>query len=143
MDHRIKEIVEKEYLRNDLPEFGPGDTVVVGYKVIEGDKERVQEFEGVVISKRGGKGTGATFTVRKISHGVGVERIFPYHSPRIAYVKVKRYGKVRRAKLYYLRGRSMKEARIKEHVKKMLMLHQQLREEKKQRKKKQEDTSKA
>ncbi len=134
MDHRIKEIVEKEYYRNDHPEFGPGDTIVVGYKVIEGDKERVQEFEGVVISKRGGKGTEATFTVRKISHGVGVERIFPYHSPRIAYIKVKRYGKVRRAKLYYLRGRSLKEARIKEHVKKMLELHKRLREEKKQRK---------
>ena len=100
-------------LKSELPDFGPGDTVQVHAKVVEGDKERVQVFEGVVI-KRKGKGIDATFTVRKISEGVGVERIFPLHSPRIAEIKRLRAGKVRRAKLYYLRGLRGKAARIEE-----------------------------
>jgi large subunit ribosomal protein L19 len=100
-------------LKSELPDFGPGDTVQVHAKVVEGDKERVQVFEGVVI-KRKGKGIDATFTVRKISEGVGVERIFPLHSPRIAEIKRLRAGKVRRAKLYYLRGLRGKAARIDE-----------------------------
>jgi large subunit ribosomal protein L19 len=100
-------------LKSELPDFGPGDTVQVHAKVVEGDKERVQVFEGVVI-KRKGKGINATFTVRKISEGVGVERIFPLHSPRIAEIKRLRAGKVRRAKLYYLRGLRGKAARIEE-----------------------------
>jgi len=97
----------------DIPSFGPGDTVRVHCKVVEGDRERVQVFEGVVIRKRGG-GLNATFTVRKISHGVGVERIFPLYSPLIQKVEVVRYGKVRRARLYYLRERIGRAARIKE-----------------------------
>ncbi len=105
--------VTAEQLRTDLPEFHPGDTVTVHVRVIEGEKERVQIFEGVVIKFRGG-GINKTFTVRKISHGVGVERIFPIHSPRIAKVEVLKKGKVRRAKLYYLRSLRGKAARIKE-----------------------------
>ncbi len=105
--------VTAEQLRTDLPEFHPGDTVTVHVRVIEGEKERVQIFEGVVIKFRGG-GINKTFTVRKISHGVGVERIFPIHSPRIAEVQVLKKGKVRRAKLYYLRSLRGKAARIKE-----------------------------
>ena len=100
-------------LKSELPDFGPGDTVQVHAKVVEGDKERIQVFEGVVI-KRKGKGIDATFTVRKISEGIGVERIFPLHSPRIAEIKRLRAGKVRRAKLYYLRGLRGKAARIEE-----------------------------
>lgn len=100
-------------LNSDLPEFVPGDTVAVHAKVVEGDKERIQVFEGVVI-KRKGKGMDATFTVRKVSNGIGVERIFPLHSPRIAAIKRLRAGKVRRAKLYYLRGLKGKAARIEE-----------------------------
>jgi len=100
-------------LKSELPDFSPGDTVQVHAKVVEGDKERIQVFEGVVI-KRKGKGIDATFTVRKISEGVGVERIFPLHSPRIAEIKRLRAGKVRRAKLYYLRGLRGKAARIEE-----------------------------
>ncbi len=105
--------VEKDYLRTDIPEFRPGDTVVVNVKIKEGDKERVQAFEGVVIRKRGG-GTGATFTVRKVSYGIGVERTFPLHSPSIESIVVKARGRVRRARLYYLRGLKGKKARIKE-----------------------------
>ena len=100
-------------LKTDLPDFKPGDTVSVDVKVIEGQKERIQVYEGNVIA-RTGKGITATFTVRKISNGVGVERIFPLHAPTVAGVKVLRRGKVRRAKLYYLRKLRGKKARIKE-----------------------------
>lgn len=100
-------------IQTEIPEFGPGDTVSVHAKVVEGDKERIQVFEGVVI-KRKGRGMDATFTVRKISDGIGVERIFPLHSPRIAEIKRLRAGKVRRAKLYYLRALRGKAARIEE-----------------------------
>ncbi len=105
--------VEKEYLRTDLPEFRAGDTVRVHVKVSEGDKERIQVFQGVVIWRRG-SGTRATFAVRKVSAGVGVERIFPLHSPVIDRIEVVRRGRVRRAKLYYLRGLRGKAARIEE-----------------------------
>jgi large subunit ribosomal protein L19 len=105
--------VTAEQIRTDLPEFNPGDTVAVHVRVIEGEKERIQIFEGVVIKFRGG-GITKTFTVRKISHSVGVERIFPLNSPRLAEVKVLKKGKVRRAKLYYLRDLRGKAARIKE-----------------------------
>lgn len=100
-------------LKTDNPDFRPGDTVAVHVRVVEGDKERIQIFKGDVIKIRGG-GINRTFTVRKISHGVGVERIFPLHSPRIAQIDVVRRGKVRRAKLYYLRKLRGKAARIKE-----------------------------
>lgn len=105
--------ITKDQLRDDLPEFGPGDTVRVHAKVIEGNKERIQVFEGVVIARKHG-GISETFTVRKISHGVGVERTFMLHSPRIDKIEVVRRGKVRRAKLYYLRKKIGKAARIKE-----------------------------
>ncbi len=104
---------EKEQLRDDLPEFAPGDTVRVLYRVREGDKERIQVFEGVCIARRGG-GRGATFTVRKISSGVGVERVFPVEAPTVKGVDVVRRGRVRRAKLYYLRRLKGKAARIPE-----------------------------
>ncbi len=110
--HKVDTLVAGE-LKTDLPEFGPGDTVAVHTKVIEGDKERIQVFEGVVI-KRKGSGINETFTVRKISNGVGVERIFPVHSPNINKVLRLRAGKVRRAKLYYLRELKGKAARIPE-----------------------------
>lgn len=112
MQNIIDEIT-KEQLRTDLPAFRPGDTVRVHVKVIEGSRERIQVFEGVVIKRRGG-GISETFTVRKISYGVGVERTFPVHSPKIAKLEVVRRGKVRRAKLYYLRNLRGKAARIKE-----------------------------
>ena len=99
----------------DVPAFAPGDTVVVQVKVKEGNRERLQAFEGVVIAKRN-RGINSAFTVRKISHGEGVERVFQTHSPSIADIKVKRRGDVRRAKLYYLRGRTGKAARIKEKI---------------------------
>ncbi|HEX9886924.1 MAG TPA: 50S ribosomal protein L19 [Longimicrobiales bacterium] len=105
--------IEAEQLRDDLPDFTPGDTVRVLYRVVEGDKERIQAFEGVCIGRRGG-GTGATFTVRKISSGIGVERVFPDHAPTVKGVEVVRRGRVRRAKLYYLRGLRGKAARIRE-----------------------------
>ena len=105
--------VAREGMRSDMPAFGPGDTVRVMVRVREGDKERLQAFEGIVISKRGG-GISENFTVRKVSAGVGVERIFPIHSPSIATVDVVRRGRVRRAKLYYLRNLSGKAARIRE-----------------------------
>ena len=109
----IREI-ENEYLRKDLPDFRPGDTVKVYFRIVEGeDKERTQVFQGVVIRKRG-SGTGATFTVRKVSFGIGVERTFPLHSPRLEKIEVVKKGKVRRARLYYLRERTGKAARIKE-----------------------------
>jgi large subunit ribosomal protein L19 len=104
--------ITKEQLRTDLPEFRPGDTVRVHVKVVEGQRERIQLFEGVVIKRRGG-GISETFTVRKISYGVGVERAFPVHSPKIEKLEVVRRGRVRRAKLYYLRNLRGKAARIK------------------------------
>lgn len=107
------ENLEKEQLRNDIPSFRPGDTVRVSVKVVEGGKERIQQYEGVCI-KRQGAGVRETFTVRRISYGVGVERTFPVHSPRLAQIQVMRRGKVRRAKLYYLRNLTGKAARIKE-----------------------------
>ncbi|MFN2385749.1 MAG: 50S ribosomal protein L19 [Thermoanaerobaculia bacterium] len=105
--------VEKAALRRDLPDFAPGDSVRVHVKVREGEKERIQVFAGVVIARRGG-GVRETFTVRKISSGIGVERIFPLHSPVIDRIDIDRRGAVRRAKLYYLRGRKGKAARIEE-----------------------------
>ncbi len=105
--------VEEQHLRKDLPPFRPGDTVKVQVKVVEGDKERLQAFEGVCIRRRGA-GLGATFTVRKVTYGVGVERTFPVHSPSIDRIEVLRQGRVRRAKLYYLRKLRGKAARIKE-----------------------------
>jgi len=105
--------LEKSMMRSDLPEFRSGDTIAVHYKIKEGDRERIQVFEGVVIAKKNG-GVRETFIVRKVSYGVGVERIFPLHSPLIDKIEVKKKGKVRKAKLYYLRGRSKKASRIKE-----------------------------
>ncbi|AHV97896.1 MULTISPECIES: 50S ribosomal protein L19 [Paenibacillus] len=109
----ILQEITQEQLRKDIPSFRPGDTLKVHVKVIEGTRERIQLFEGVVIKRRGG-GISATFTVRKISYGVGVERTFPINSPKIDKIEVIRYGKVRRAKLYYLRELRGKAARIKE-----------------------------
>jgi large subunit ribosomal protein L19 len=105
--------VEEPHLRKDLPPFKPGDTVKVQVKVVEGDKERLQAFEGICIRRRGA-GLSATFTVRKVTYGVGVERTFPAHSPSIDRIEVLRQGHVRRAKLYYLRKLKGKAARIKE-----------------------------
>ena len=105
--------IEAKQQKIDIPEFKAGDTVRVHAKIVEGDKERVQVFEGAVISLAHGKGNRATFTVRKVSYGVGVERIFPLHSPRIEKLEILARGKVRRAKLYYLRERFGKAARIK------------------------------
>ena len=108
--------IEAEQMEKDVPEFGPGDTVVVQVKVKEGNRERLQAFEGVVIGKRN-RGLNSAFTVRKISHGVGVERTFQTYSPLVDSIQVKRRGDVRQAKLYYLRELSGKAARIKEKVK--------------------------
>jgi len=102
--------IEKEYLRSDLPEFRSGDTVIVNVRIKEGEKERVQAFEGVVMRKRGG-GTRASFTVRKVSYGTGVERIFPLHSPLIASITLKTEGRARRARLYFLRELKGKAAK--------------------------------
>jgi large subunit ribosomal protein L19 len=107
------EQIEKEQMRLDHPDFGPGDNVKVHVKIKEGEKERIQVFQGVVISKRKGS-TNATFTVRKVSYGVGVERIFPLHSPALDKIEVVTKGRVRRAKIYYLRKLRGKAARIKE-----------------------------
>ena len=104
--------IEKAQLRTDLPEFGIGDTVRVHIKIKEGSKERIQIFEGTVIAKKHG-GVNETFTVRRISYGVGVEKVFPVHSPNVVQVETVRKGKVRRAKLYYLRGRVGKAAKVK------------------------------
>lgn len=111
----IIEQLEQEQMKRDIPDFSPGDTVVVQVKVTEGNRERLQAFEGVVIAKRN-RGMNSAFTVRKISHGEGVERVFQTHSPAIAAIELKRRGDVRRAKLYYLRDRSGKSARIKEKL---------------------------
>jgi len=111
--HKLIQEITQEQLRTDLPEFRPGDTVRVHVKVVEGNRERIQVFEGVVIKRRGA-GISETFTVRKVSYGVGVERTFPVHTPKIAKLEVVRRGKVRRAKLYYLRQLRGKAARIKE-----------------------------
>lgn len=110
-NHKLIEAVTKSQLRTDLPSFRPGDTLRVHVRIIEGTRERIQVFEGVVIKRRGG-GVSETFTVRKISSGVGVERTFPLHTPKIEKIEVKRRGKVRRAKLYYLRSLRGKAARI-------------------------------
>ncbi len=110
--HRIAAI-EAAQRREDIPKFGPGDTVKVHYRVVEGSRERIQMFQGVVMGRQGA-GIRETFTVRKISFGVGVERIFPVHSPKIAEIEILIRGKVRRAKLYYLRDKIGKQARIKE-----------------------------
>ena len=112
MNELIKAI-EAAQVKSDVPNFGPGDTVRVHVKIVEGKRERIQVFEGLVIKRQGG-GIRETFTVRKISFGVGVERTFLIHSPRLAKIEVKRHGIVRRAKLFYLRGLSGKAARIKE-----------------------------
>ncbi len=109
----IIEQIEKENLKGSVPEFNVGDTVKVSFKVIEGAKERIQAFEGIVIAKRN-SGIRETFTVRRISYGIGVERTFPLHSPKVADIKVVRRGKVRRAKLYYLRDLTGKAAKVEE-----------------------------
>ena len=112
---KLVEAFEREQMTREIPTFGPGDTVVVRVKVKEGSRERLQAFEGIVIAKRN-RGLNSAFTVRKISHGEGVERVFQSYSPAIADITVKRRGDVRRAKLYYLRQRSGKSARIKEKL---------------------------
>ncbi|MTI84533.1 MAG: 50S ribosomal protein L19 [Firmicutes bacterium] len=109
----LVDVIEKEQLKNDIPNFQPGDTVKIHVKVVEGTRERIQVFEGVVI-RRKGSSISETFTVRRVSYGVGVERTFPLHSPRIAKIEVSRRGRVRRARLYYLRERRGKAARVKE-----------------------------
>ena len=111
----IIEQINQENLKAETPSFNVGDTVKVSFKVIEGTRERIQIFEGTVIAKRHG-GISETFTVRRLSFGIGVERTFPLHSPKIAKVDVVRRGKVRRAKLYYLRGRTGKAAKVKEII---------------------------
>ena len=113
--NKIIEAIENEQMGKEVPEFSPGDTVIVQVKVKEGSRERLQAFEGVVIAKRN-RGLNSSFTVRKISHGEGVERVFQTYSPVVDSIKVKRRGDVRRAKLYYLRGRTGKAARIKEKI---------------------------
>jgi large subunit ribosomal protein L19 len=107
--------LEQEQLKQDVPDFAPGDTVVVQVRVQEGNRERLQAYEGIVIAKRN-RGLNSSFTVRKVSHGEGVERVFQTHSPALASIELKRRGDVRRAKLYYLRARSGKSARIKEKI---------------------------
>ncbi len=114
MSNIIKEL-ESGFLKQDVPQFGPGDTVSVQVKVVEGERERLQAFEGVVIARKN-RGINSSFTVRKMSYGEGVERVFPLHSPNIANIEVKRRGVVRRAKLYYLRELTGKAARIRERV---------------------------
>lgn len=115
MNHIVLQEVEQPYLKTDVPEFRPGDTVRVHVRVVEGGKERIQVFEGVVIARKN-RGIADTITVRKVSYGVGVERTFPIHSPMVAKIEVVRKAKVRRAKLYYLRNLSGKAARLKEDM---------------------------
>ncbi|MEN7342356.1 MAG: 50S ribosomal protein L19 [Pseudomonadota bacterium] len=112
---KIIDAIDQEQMSRDIPEFGPGDTVVVQVRVKEGERERLQSYEGVVIAKKN-RGINSSFTVRKISHGEGVERVFQTYSQAIGDIKVKRRGDVRRAKLYYLRGRTGKAARIREKI---------------------------
>jgi large subunit ribosomal protein L19 len=112
---KIIEAIDNEQMGKEIPAFAPGDTIVVQVKVKEGDRERLQAFEGIVIAKRN-RGINSSFTVRKISHGEGVERVFQTYSPVVDSIEVKRRGDVRRAKLYYLRGRTGKAARIKEKI---------------------------
>ena len=112
---RVIDQIEQQQLKQDVPDFAPGDTVVVQVRVTEGDRERLQAYEGIVIAKRN-RGLNSSFTLRKISYGEGVERVFQTHSPLIASIRVKRRGDVRRAKLYYLRERTGKAARIKEKI---------------------------
>jgi len=109
----LMNLIEASQKRDDIPEFDSGDTVNVHVRVVEGDKERIQQYQGVVIAFKG-SGARRTFTVRKVSNGVGVERVFPLYSPKLAKIEVTRHGSVRRAKLYYLRDRRGKAARIKE-----------------------------
>ena len=113
MNNNLVNEITASQIRHDLPEFRTGDTVRVSVRIIENNKQRIQNFEGVVIQRRG-SGVGETFTVRKISSGVGVERTFPIHSPNVAAIKVEKRGKVRRSRIFYLRNRSGKAARIKE-----------------------------
>ena len=113
--NELMQLVEGTQVRDGLPDFKPGDTLDVHVRVIEGDKERIQRFTGTCIARKGG-GTTETFTVRKLSNGVGVERVFPLHSPKLAKIERVREGRVRRAKLYYLRNRRGKAARIKEKM---------------------------
>lgn len=112
---KIIEMLEKEQLRTDLPEIQVGDTVRVMVKVIEGTRERLQAFEGIIIKIQNG-GIRRTFTVRRVSYGVGVERTFPYNSPRVGAIEIIRHGRVRRAKLYYLRNRTGKAAKVRERI---------------------------
>lgn len=116
MNMKLVDEITQSQLRKDLPDFNSGDEVKVSVRIIEGNKQRIQNFQGVVIIRRGG-GVGETFTVRKMSSGVGVERTFPLHSPSIASIEVVRRGKVRRNKITYIRSRSGKAARIKEIIK--------------------------
>lgn len=109
-------LISEPSLKTEIPEFGVGDTVRLGVKIKEGEKERVQMFEGTVIARKG-SGVSESFTLRRVSYGVGVERVFPLHSPNVTDIKVIRHGKVRRAKLYYLRGRTGKSAKVKEQIK--------------------------
>ena len=113
--NKVIEALEKEQITKKVPDFAAGDTVLVQVKVKEGSRERLQAFEGIVIAKRN-RGLNSSFTVRKISHGEGVERVFQTHSPAVSQIQVKRRGDVRRAKLYYLRGRTGKAARIREKI---------------------------
>jgi large subunit ribosomal protein L19 len=115
MMSKVIDALEQEQMSKEVPEFAPGDTVVVQVKVSEGERDRLQAFEGIVIAKRN-RGLNSSFTVRKISHGEGVERVFQTYSPSVSAIEVKRRGDVRRAKLYYLRERTGKSARIKEKI---------------------------
>lgn len=111
----LVDVLEKEQIKTEAPSFNIGDTVKVHYKIVEGEKERIQVYEGVVIAKKNGS-IRETFTVRRISFGIGVERVFPVHSPNIAKIEVVRRGKIRRSKLYYLRERTGKAAKVKEKI---------------------------
>ena len=113
--NKVIEALEKEQMTKEIPDFSPGDTIIVQVNVKEGDRQRLQAFEGIVIAKRN-RGLNSSFTVRKISHGEGVERVFQTYSSTVSQIQVKRRGDVRRAKLYYLRGRTGKAARIKEKI---------------------------
>ncbi len=115
MMSKVIDALEQEQMSKEIPEFAPGDTVIVQVKVSEGERDRLQAFEGIVIAKRN-RGLNSSFTVRKISHGEGVERVFQTYSPSVSAIEVKRRGDVRRAKLYYLRERTGKSARIKEKI---------------------------